>query len=179
MIATIEAVGFVEGSRARAEDDFWGGTEARIRLADDLPAEALQGLDAFSHVEVMFLFHKVDEAKIVAGARRPRGNPDWPSVGIFAQRAKNRPNRLGSTLCRVVRLEGRCLVVAELDAIDGTPVLDLKPVMREFLPRGPVRQPTWVEELMREYWSAVDARPADTAASAATGSALPRPDPTP
>ena len=43
--------------------------------------------------------------------------------------------------------------VAELDAIDGTPVLDLKPVMSEFLPREPVRQPSWSHELMREYWS--------------------------
>ena len=45
------------------------------------------------------------------------------------------------------------LFVADLDAIDGTPVLDLKPVMQEFLPREPVRQPEWSRELMREYWS--------------------------
>lgn len=153
MNAVVEAVGFVRGPRTKAEDDFWGGEEATILLADRIPAEAVQGLEAFSHVEVVFLFHGVDEAKVVTGARHPRHNPDWPAVGIFAQRGKNRPNRLGTTICRVVRVEGRAVVVAELDAIDGTPVLDLKPVMREFLPRGEVRQPAWASELMREYWS--------------------------
>jgi tRNA (Thr-GGU) A37 N-methylase len=49
-------------------------------------------------------------------------------------------------------VNGRTLAVSELDAIDGTPVLDIKPVMQEFLPREPVSQPNWVSELMREYW---------------------------
>ena len=80
-----------------------------------------------------------------------RQQPHWPAVGIFAQRGKNRPNHIGSTLCRILRCEGTCLVVAELDAIDGTPLIDIKPVMAEFLPRGELRQPPWSHELMREY----------------------------
>jgi tRNA-Thr(GGU) m(6)t(6)A37 methyltransferase TsaA len=151
MKASVQAIGFVEGVRPHAEDDFWGGEEACIRLTDDFGAEALQGLEAFSHVEVLFLFHAVDPAKVVSGARHPRNNPAWPAVGIFAQRGKSRPNRIGSTICRVVSVEGTRLVVAELDAIDGTPVLDIKPVMVEFLPRQQVRQPTWALELMRDY----------------------------
>ena len=83
----------------------------------------------------------MDIAKVVTGARHPRNNTAWPSVGIFAQRGKNRPNRIGSTICRVLRVQGTQLYVAELDAIDKTPVLDIKPVMAEFLPREPVRQP--------------------------------------
>jgi tRNA-Thr(GGU) m(6)t(6)A37 methyltransferase TsaA len=147
------AVGVVEATRKRAEDDFWGGEEACITLVDEFPAEALQGLEEFSHVEVIFHFHGVDPAKIVTGARHPRNNMEWPAVGIFAQRGKNRPNRIGSTICRVVRVEDRKLFVRELDAIDGTPVLDIKPVMAEFLPREPVKQPAWSHELMREYWA--------------------------
>jgi tRNA (Thr-GGU) A37 N-methylase len=104
-------------------------------------------------VEVLFLFDRVDPSRIVTGARHPRNNPDWPAIGIFAQRGKNRPNRIGSTICRVLRREGRRLFVAELDAIDGTPVLDIKPVMSEFLPREEVRQPAWSRELMSQYWS--------------------------
>src|SRR5690606_12174880 len=96
--------------------------------------------------------HGVAPEKIVSGARHPRNNRDWPAVGILAQRGKNRPNRLGSTICRVLRVDGRKLWVAELDAIDGTPVLDVKPVMQEFLPREPVRQPAWTHELMQAYW---------------------------
>jgi tRNA-Thr(GGU) m(6)t(6)A37 methyltransferase TsaA len=148
----VEAIGHVECARVRAEDDFWGGEEACISLTEAFTAQALQGLADFSHVEVLFFFHQVDASKIVVGARHPRNNAAWPAVGIFAQRGKNRPNRIGSTICRVVRVQGTKLVVAELDAIDGTPVLDIKPVMVEFLPRQQVRQPAWTHELMRDYW---------------------------
>jgi tRNA-Thr(GGU) m(6)t(6)A37 methyltransferase TsaA len=148
----IKPIGFVQASRLQAEDDYWGGEEACISLADPFTAEALQGLSDFSHVEVLFLFHQVSASKVVFAARHPRNNPAWPAVGIFAQRGKNRPNRIGSTICRIVRVQANMLFVSELDAIDGTPVLDLKPVMEEFLPRGNVHQPAWSHELMREYW---------------------------
>jgi tRNA (adenine37-N6)-methyltransferase len=152
MTEVVNPIGFVEAVRPRAEDDFWGGEEACIRLNPDFAADALQGISDFSHVEVLFLFHEVDTRKIVTGARHPRNNNEWPAVGIFAQRGKNRPNRIGSTICRVVRVEGTRLFLAELDAIDKTPVLDIKPVMAEFLPREPVRQPLWSKELMSQYW---------------------------
>jgi tRNA-Thr(GGU) m(6)t(6)A37 methyltransferase TsaA len=145
-------VGYVEAVRPHAEDDYWGGEEACIRLAAEYTPDCLQGIEDFSHVEVLYLFHEVDSAKIVTGARHPRNNTAWPRVGIFAQRGKNRPNRIGSTICRVLRIDGRELYVAELDAIDKTPVLDIKPVMAEFLPREPVRQPRWSQELMSRYW---------------------------
>ncbi len=159
MTFTIEAVAFVDATRAQPEDDCWGGTEACITLADDLPEDVLDGIEAFSHVEVTFVFHQVDETRVTQGARHPRNDPQLPRVGIFAQRAKRRPNRLGSTVCRILRREGRRLIVAELDAIDGTPVVDLRPVMREFLPREPVVQPAWVARVMQDYWrDTVDAR---------------------
>jgi tRNA (adenine37-N6)-methyltransferase len=153
VIEGIEAIGFVNADRIHAEDDFWGGEEACIGLTGRFTAEALQGIADFSHIEVLFLFHQVDPSKIVAGARHPRNNAEWPRVGIFAQRGKNRPNRIGSTICRLVRVEGARLFVSGLDAIDGTPVLDIKPVMAEFLPREEVRQPDWSHQLMRDYWT--------------------------
>jgi len=149
----MEAIGRVEAARTRVEDDFWGGGESCIALADRYEPEALDGIEEFSHAEVLFLFDQVDPSKIVTGARHPRNNPNWPAVGIFAQRGKNRPNRIGSTICRILRREGRRLFVAELDAIDGTPVLDIKPVLSEFLPREAVRQPSWSRELMSQYWT--------------------------
>ena len=152
MIA-IEPIGYVCGPRAEAEDDYWGGVQSSIVLTDACDPDALLGIEDFSHAEILFFFHQVDERKIIRGARHPRNNPDWPRVGIFAQRGKNRPNRIGSTIVRVVRREGRVLHVAELDATDQTPVLDIKPVMQEFLPRAPVRQPEWSRALMRQYWS--------------------------
>lgn len=154
MTWSVEAIGFVESTRRRADDDYWGGERACIVLTERFTPAAVQGLAEFSHIEVLFLFHKVDPSKVMTGARHPRNNPDWPAVGIFAQRGKNRPNRLGSTICRLLKVDGTRVYVEGLDAIDGTPVLDIKPVMVEFLPREPVRQPSWSHELMRNYWSA-------------------------
>ena len=94
----------------------------------------------------------MDENKIETSARHPRNNPNWPKVGIFAQRGKNRPNRLGVTVVKIIKREGTRLTIQGLDAVDGTPVLDIKPVICEFLPRGEVNQPEWAGELMREYW---------------------------
>ena len=152
MILQFQAIGFVEAVRKQVEDDFWGGEVACIALAEQFTAEALQGLSDFSHVEILYHFHKAEPSNIVSGARHPRDNTTWPAVGIFAQRGKGRPNGIGSTICRIVRVQGTKLFVLELDAIDGTPVLDIKPVLIEFLPRQEIRQPAWSHELMREYW---------------------------
>jgi tRNA (Thr-GGU) A37 N-methylase len=149
----LDPIGHVRGGRDQPVDDDWGASRARIELD---PArfgpEALAGLADFSHLEVIFVFDRVAESDIEYGARHPRGRTDWPLVGIFAQRGKNRPNRLGLCACRIVAVDGLAVEVEGLDAIDGTPVLDLKPAMAEFLPRGPLRQPAWAGELMRSYW---------------------------
>lgn len=151
----LEAVGRVHSTRKAAIDDLWDTETSWIEVFPTLPSTSLDGIEAFSHVEVIYFMHEAKE--IEAGARHPRGNPSWPKVGTFAQRAKGRPNRLGATVCRVLRRHRNCLYVEGLDAIDGTPVLDIKPWMREFGPRGEVRQPAWSTELMRHYWSAGDA----------------------
>ncbi len=147
----MEPVGYVRAERDEAIDDDWGDAVSTIELRG-FTHEALEGLDGFSHAEILFEFDRVPDDQIERGARHPRGNPEWPKVGIFAQRAKDRPNRIGSTIVEIVRVDGTTLVVRGLDAIDGTPVLDIKPVMREFLPRTDVRQPRWATELMRDYW---------------------------
>ena len=149
----IKAIGHVQGGRADPIDDDWGASRSVIALdPEQFGPEALAGLDGFSHVEIIFVFDKVAPDTIETGARHPRGRKDWPLTGIFAQRGKNRPNRLGVTVCKVVAVEGTMLHVEGLDAISGTPVVDIKPVMREFLPRGEVQQPGWVAELMASYW---------------------------
>ena len=153
MTFTIKAAGHVRGGRAEAIDDDWGPSRARIELDPErFEPDALFGLTEFSHAEIIFVFDRITEAEIVTGARRPRGNPDWPLVGIFAQRGRNRPNRLGVSVCRVVAVDGLTLEVEGLDAIDGTPVVDIKPVLSGFLPRGEVREPAWAAEIMETYW---------------------------
>ena len=149
---TLEPVGYVSSPRDDTSDDGWGDIEARIELCPRFAAEAFEGIEDFSHVEVVFWFDRVPENRIEHGARHPRGNPAWPQVGIFAQRGKNRPNRLGVSVARLVGRKGRQIILQGLDAINGTPVLDIKPVMREFLPAGELRQPLWSHELMSRYW---------------------------
>jgi tRNA (adenine37-N6)-methyltransferase len=151
-VITLAPIGVVRSPRDDLTDDGWGAVDAVIELTPDVPAESLEGLDAFSHVEVVFVFDRVAADAPVTWARRPRGNPAWPAVGIFAQRAKDRPNRLGTTIVRVVRREGARLHVRGLDAVEGTPVVDIKPVLAEFLPRESVTQPAWARELMVGYW---------------------------
>ena len=143
----------VHNTRFATTDDDWGSLVSEIVLDPSMPEESLEGINAFSHVEIVYHFHLVAEADIFTGKRRPRDNPAWPEVGIFTQRGRVRPNRLGLTVVRLLRREERSLFVEGLDAVDGTPVLDIKPVMAEFLPREPVRQPDWSHEVMKDYWS--------------------------
>jgi tRNA-Thr(GGU) m(6)t(6)A37 methyltransferase TsaA len=149
----LSPIGIVHSPRRNLEDDGWGQIRARIELDETFGAEALDGIEEYSHAEVLFYFDRVPGSAVERGARHPRGNTAWPSVGIFAQRAKARPNRVGSTVVEIVGRQGRVLEVLGLDAVDGTPVIDIKPVMREFLPRTPVRQPVWATELMKDYWT--------------------------
>lgn len=148
----VSAIGRVRSSRAEAIDDDWADVVATITLDAPLDERSVAGLDGFSHVEVVFLFDQVDPDAVCLYSRHPRGNRAWPEVGILAQRAKDRPNRIGLCTCELVAVDGASIVVRGLDAIDGTPVLDVKPYLAEFAPRGEVRQPTWSHELMRDYW---------------------------
>jgi tRNA-Thr(GGU) m(6)t(6)A37 methyltransferase TsaA len=149
---TVRAIGVVASARAAAVDDDWGPIEATITLAAPYGPASVLGLDEFSHIEVIYVFNRVDPASVQIGSRVPRGNPAWPEVGIFAQRAKFRPNRIGLATCELLSVDGSVLRVRGLDAIDGSPVLDIKPYMTEFGPRGPVAQPAWSHELMAGYY---------------------------
>lgn len=149
----VEPIGYVESTRKEAFDDAWDSEQAAVVLdATRFEGDCLAGLEAFSHVVVLFLMDRVQPEKVVSGARHPRNDPRLPKVGIFAQRGKNRPNRLGVTVCRVLSVAGLRVELAGLDAIDGTPVLDLKPWFASYGPRGEAHEPPWVAELLRSYW---------------------------
>ncbi|MCZ8149523.1 MAG: TrmO family methyltransferase [Roseomonas sp.] len=146
-------IGHVRGGRAEAVDDAWDAVEAEIVLDPaQLGPDAALGLGTFSHVVVVFVFDRLDPAKVERGARHPRGRLDWPRVGILAQRGSPRPNRIGVTTCRLLGVDGMRLRVRGLDAVDGSPVLDVKPHMTGFDPRGAVREPDWAREIMQGYW---------------------------
>src|SRR5437763_9069087 len=150
----VTPVGVVRNEVKQAADDIWGAVVSRIELDPSrFTSESLAGLDQFSHVEIIFHMHGVPQTNVQFKARHPRERTDYPLVGIFAQRGRVRPNRLGATICRLVAVHDLAIEVEALDAIDGTPVVDIKPYMAEFGPRGDVRQPDWSADLMATYWS--------------------------
>lgn len=149
---TVTPIGFVHNQRNEILDDHWASIHSTIILADEISEETLVGIDEYSHLEVIYYFDKVLDEKISFRARHPRNNPTYPQVGIFAQRAKNRPNKIGLTTVELVKRTNKTLYVHKLDAIDGTPILDIKPVMKEFLPHSQVKQPSWSSDLMKNYW---------------------------
>lgn len=152
MKITLEPVGIVHNKRTEISDDNWGDVVSEIVISERYPLSSLDGIEAFSHLEIIYFFSRVAEDAIVTAARYPRNNTDWPKTGIFAQRGKNRPNRLGLCTVKLVERNGSTIKVQGLDAIDQTPVLDIKPVMKEFLPKGKIWQPQWSSELMMNYW---------------------------
>ena len=150
---SMQPIGFVRSPRMEPIDDDWGAVVSRVALDHErFTADSLRGLEQFSHIEVVYVFDRVDQGSFEPGVRRPRNNPDWPAVGVFAQRNKRRPNRIGVSACELTKVDGTELIMRRLDAIDGTPVLDIKPYIAEFAPREPVRQPRWSHELMNGYW---------------------------
>ena len=141
----------VRNTRTNPTDDYWGDIISEIELADHIPTDAFDGILEFSHLEIIYYFDKVEPKDIVFSGH-PRGNSTYPLVGIFGQRKKDRPNAVGLCTVELIEHTGRTIRVKNLDAIDGTPVLDIKPVFNEFQPKVEIRQPEWVADMMKDYW---------------------------
>ena len=147
----IEPVGVVRSPVVDEVDADWGNVVSTIEVVPRL-AEGLDGLDGFSHLVVIFWMHRSSFDPVRDLRRRPRGRADMPLLGIFAQRAKHRPNPIGVTAVRLLQVEGNVVRVHGLDAIDGTLVLDLKPYAPAFdQPLEPVVS-EWFERLMEGYF---------------------------
>ncbi|MFJ9462643.1 tRNA (N6-threonylcarbamoyladenosine(37)-N6)-methyltransferase TrmO [Viridibacillus arvi] len=153
MQISIYPIAIVNNNCKAIEDDNWGSIISTIELAENINESSLKGINEFSHLEIVFYFDKVADDNIQFEARYPRNNKEYPKVGIFAQRGKNRPNKLGVTIVELLEINNKKLIVKGLDAIDGTPIIDIKPVMKEFLPKGEVKQPNWSTSLMERYWN--------------------------
>jgi tRNA-Thr(GGU) m(6)t(6)A37 methyltransferase TsaA len=149
---SVAPVGMVTYGRLHPQQtDHWGGVISVVHIDHRFSNDCLVGLDEFSHAEILFLFHLASEREAYPPLR-PRGRPDLPKVGVFADRGARRPNRIGATICEILQITGHQLTVRGLDAVVGTPVLDIKPVMRECLPQR-VRQPQWADSLISDYFA--------------------------
>jgi len=147
----LEAIGVVRSPVSAQTDEGWGQVESTIELLPQF-APGLSGLDQFSHALVLVFLHEAAFEPSRHIRRRPRGLSDMPLVGIFAQRAKDRPNPIGVTAVRVVSVDGPQLRVRGLDAIDGTPVIDIKPYFPEFDRVPEAEVPSWAAQLMTRYF---------------------------
>ncbi|MEW2590426.1 SAM-dependent methyltransferase [Micromonospora aurantiaca] len=148
----ITPIGTVRNDRTDIQhSDNWGAVRSTVVVDERFGEACLQGLDGFSHVEVLFVFDGFPDDGDHREPRPYRGRADLPPMGVFAGRGPRRPNRIGVTCCRIESVDGRELTVVGLDAVSGTPVIDLKPVLKEFVPAD-VRQPEWVSGMMSDYF---------------------------
>lgn len=147
-----EAIGYVRSDRTTMSAGQWSNVESRIEL-NSLYVKGLAGLSEFSHIVVVFHLDRIpafDPAKQLA--RNPRGLEDLAPVGVFAQRTKFRPNPIGVTAVALVAVDDKGITVRGLDALDGTPVLDIKPYIPAFDRKDDVRLPVWVDRMMDGYF---------------------------
>jgi tRNA-Thr(GGU) m(6)t(6)A37 methyltransferase TsaA len=146
---SVEPIGYVVNTVEEPVDSGWGEIESRLVLREAL-SPALVGLEEFSHVLVVYWMHWAVPLEVLR--RRPQGREDMPEVGLLAQRSKHRPNPIGVTVVTLVSVRDGELVVRGLDAINGTPVLDIKPHYPEYDSPPGAHVPEWVRRLMKGYF---------------------------
>jgi tRNA-Thr(GGU) m(6)t(6)A37 methyltransferase TsaA len=152
MTITCTPIGTVRCPVTQMSQGNWGEVVSEIHLEPQYAA-GLEGLGEFSHAIVVFWLDQMkpfDPAKQLL--RKPRGRDDLDAVGVFAQRTKYRPNPIGVTAVEIVGVKGNIVSVRGLDALDGTPVLDLKPYIPEFDRIGEPRMPEWVRHFIEGYF---------------------------
>jgi tRNA-Thr(GGU) m(6)t(6)A37 methyltransferase TsaA len=119
-------------------------TAVSIDIFDDY-TDALLGLDGFSHIVVLFWFDQNDttEKRRVLQVH-PRKDPRNPLTGVFATHSPQRPNLIGLTVCKIISIHGGSIEIEEIDALDGSPVIDLKCYIPSLVGEKDVRLPDWV-----------------------------------
>ncbi len=150
---TLKAIGIVRNGikQALPAKSDWGKIVSDI-VIDSTLAEALDGLEEFSYIIVLYWMHGVAVTGQVPTKVHPRGKPELPAVGLFATRSPNRPNPVGKATVRLLQCQGNILKVKGLDAIDGTPVIDIKPYMPGYDSATNAKIPRWMTNLLAEYY---------------------------
>lgn len=151
MNITMTEIAVVKNEVDKKKDTSWGSDVSIIELNEEYVG-GLDGLQDFSHVIIIYYLDKAKYEKEKHLKRRAQNREDMPLVGIFSQRGKDRPNQIGMTAVSVVSVDEKTLVVRGLDAVDGTPVLDIKPYYPMYDLKDGTIVPEWVEELMKEYF---------------------------
>ncbi len=140
---TLQAIGVVGSPVTEIAFTGWAGVVSEITLEDAL-VPGLRGLSDYSHIVVVFYLDRAhfDPAKDLV--RHPRDRMDWPLTGVFATRTQFRPCPLGITTAQLLGIAGNVLTVKGLDALDGTPVLDIKPYVPDPGLASTATAPQWL-----------------------------------
>ena len=141
---TLKPIGYVKSPvKATPKPEYdWRSIISEIVLEPGLAA-GLEGLDKYSHVIVIYYAHKAANPADMSHSVRYKGNPGYPIVGVFASRSPYRPNPLGQKLARLLEVKGNTVRVEGLDALDGTPVLDIKPFIPGYDSAEGAVSPSW------------------------------------
>ena len=143
---TLKAIGIVSNGIRERPEQGWSKVISDIVINSHL-TEALDGLEEFSHIIVLYWIHWKATTRQVLMKIHPRHREELPLVGLFATRSSDRPNLVGKATARLLQRQGNVLKVQRLDAIDGTPVIDIKPyIPRDDMPTD-VKVPQWVAKL--------------------------------
>jgi tRNA-Thr(GGU) m(6)t(6)A37 methyltransferase TsaA len=150
----VQSIGTVRrpGGTATEPGEFFDPWQESILEIDPRWAAGLEGLEAFSHLVVLFYLDRQPRRRTAGAPRRPEDHPDTPPVGFFATRTPKRPNPIGIACPRLIRRDGNRLVVAGIDAWDGTPILDVK----GYYPRDELRPDATVPDWLLRLWSSHD-----------------------
>ena len=145
-IAVFSPIGMVRNAVKEPQMGGWESVDSRITVRWEL-ADALDGIEGYSHVIVLFWIHRVPEEERGATRIHPMGDLALPLLGIFATRTQLRPNPIGVSVVPLLARKGNVLRVRGLDAIDGTPVLDIKPYIPHYdsVPQATI--PAWASEV--------------------------------
>lgn len=143
-------IGYVENNVQAKKNVSWGGDISRIVLEKEY-YNGLSGLEDFSHAIIIYYLDKAEYKREKHLQRRPQNREDMPLVGIFSQRGKDRPNKIGMTAVQIVEVCEKALAVKGLDAINGTAVLDIKPYYPVY-DKKEAAVPDWVNRLMEHYF---------------------------
>ncbi|MBN1323989.1 MAG: tRNA (N6-threonylcarbamoyladenosine(37)-N6)-methyltransferase TrmO [Methanotrichaceae archaeon] len=119
-------------------------------VIDESLVDILDGVEEYSHLIVLYWAHKVPEKSRTLTKVHPMGRKDIPSMGIFSTCSPARPNPVLTTVVRLCGRRENVLEVVGMDAVDGSPVVDIKPYVKGFYPQEGVKIPKWMEQLQNE-----------------------------
>ncbi len=139
----LKTIGFVKNNVKQPRFGNFGDEVSEI-IVDEKFTEALNGIDDYSHVIIVYWMDKVKDSVIT---HRPQGNPNVPVVGIFSCRCPQRPNPIAITTVKLIEHEGNKIKVKGLDILDGTPIIDIKPYWPQYDKVEDGKIPDWVNKL--------------------------------